>query len=401
MILGSGTISNYGSYISNCQLNQWPYKIPVNSLSDVQLYVSIGAAKPSAVEYQLIHTCGALAGTVETLSTSSYVVAQDTNSQWYGVFKNFTGATPVCFVIAITLTLEGESGESIYFSEEYCVENNCRDLVLIKGCYGNLSNLLSYDCEGVYFGTGSGDALGDTTLVYKHELLLRSVEVSLGAIKNTFKQGRTRNFRTEKEKIYQFFAEFVPEWYLSQIDAVFYRGEVWVGDTHYLVNETQFEKIEDCKRTWKPAATFKESCYQSFSCETDPCAAPVVDCCEPEFVSIGVEEVPFEEFPTESGGDSGTGAGESDVVVIQSVVDGVPLVTGTSDAVTGITNGSSVVTCAAFAFVRVFVERGSVQIPGFDPGDGSNWYTKNLADDFITFNNPLVTGELIYIETIP
>lgn len=287
MIKGTGTISNYSSYTNNCQRNQMPYKIPVPSLQDVQLYINIGAVKPDAVQYQLIHTCGG--GSIETLSTSSYVVGQDTTGNWYGVFKNFTGSTPVCFVIAITLTFGAT--DVIYFSDEYCVENGCNPLTLIKGCYGNLDNKLSYDCEGVYFGTtDSPDAMGDLSIVYKHELYLRGVEVTLNAIKNSFKQGRTRNFRTEKEKIFLFWAELIPEWYIPEVDAVFYRGEVYVGDIKYLVNETAYEKVEDCKRMWKPTATFKESCYQSFSCEIDPCATPEEQpCCDPLGVEATVE----------------------------------------------------------------------------------------------------------------
>lgn len=292
MMLGTGTISNYGSYSRNCTEGQWPYKIPVNSISDVQLYIDIGTVKPDAVQYQIIHTCGALGGTIDILSTTDYVVGQDTNNRWYGVFKNFDPIDVSCFVVAITLTFGGV--ERIYFSDEYCVDTGCGPLTLLKGCYGNLSNLLSYDCEGIYFGThaGTDPVLGDPTIIYKHQILLRSVEISLSAIKNTFKQGRTRNFRTEKEKIYQFFAEYVPEWYLPEVDAVFYRGEVYVGDTRYLLNETQFEKIDDCKRTWKPSATFKESCYQSFSCEIDPCAEPVPECCDPTAVVATVTVEP-------------------------------------------------------------------------------------------------------------
>ncbi len=390
---GSGTISNYSSYTNNCQANEMPYRIPVNSLADVQLYIAIGATKPTTVIYELVNTCGG--GTIETLSTSDYVVGQDKNNNWFGVWKNFTGATPTCFVIAITLD------STIYFSEEYCIETSCNNLTQLKGCYGNLDPILSTDCEGVYFGyhAGTGTPLGDTSIKYEHQLLLRGVEVTLSAIKNSFKQGRTRNFRTEKEKIFQFWSELVPEWYLGELDAIFYRGEVYIGSKKYLLNETQFEKVEDCKKQWKPWATFKESCYQSFSCEADPCLPPPTVCCDPEIISIQVSEVPFESgFPEESG--TGVGVGGSGVVVVQAGVDGVPNITGTFDIVTGITDGSSVITCDAFAGKRVYVERGNVFNAGIDPEDGSQWHTKVFADNFITFSSPLVSGEFIYIETI-
>lgn len=396
MTQGTGTISNYGSYINNCQRKELPYKIPVNTLADVQLYINIGTVKPTTVIYELIHTCGLLGGTIETLSTSDYVIGQDKSNNWYGVFKSFTGASPTCFVIAITLD------STIYFSEEYCIEISCNNLTLLKGCYGNLDTNISHDCEGIYFGVhaGTGSPLGDVTIKYNHELLLRGVEVTLSAIKNTFKQGRTRNFRTEKEKIFQFWSELVPEWYLPEIDAVFYRGEAYIGSTKYLLNETAYEKVEECFKQWKPVATFKESCYQSFSCEADPCAEPVTACCDPEIISVIVSEVPFESGFAGSGG-GGLGVGGSNVVIVQAVVDSTPNVTGTFDAVTGLTDGSFVVTCAAFAGVRVYVERGNIMNPGIDPGEGSQWHTKNFADNFITFSSALVAGEFIYIETIP
>jgi len=293
MIPGYGTISNYGSYIHNCQSNQMPYKIPVNSLSDVQLYIAIGGVEPVAIQYELIHTCGAMGGQTGVLTSSSYVIGQDTTGNWYGVFKGLSGAEDLtCFVIAITLTFSEGSGsyDSIYFSEEYCIEETCNVLTLLKGCYGNLDNKLSYDCNGIYFGVPEGNSgIGDSTLVYKHELLLRHVEVTLSAIKNSFKQGRTRNFRTEKEKLFLFWGELIPEWYVSEVDAIFYRGEVFVDGVKYIVNETSFEKVEECKKMWKPTASFKESCYQSFSCEADPCSPPIPEpCCEPQGISATV-----------------------------------------------------------------------------------------------------------------
>ena len=187
MIHGAGTVSNYGSYISNCTKNQFPYKVPVNSISDVQLYIDIGP-KPDAIQIELIHTCGPLGGTIETLIAGSYVIGQDTHESWYGVFKNLSGGTNLsCFVIAITLS--GVTDE-IYFSEEYCVVTCGNSLTQIKGCYGNLNNKLSYDCEGSYFGVHDGEEtpLGDITVKYEHKLLIRNAEVSLFAIKNSFKQ---------------------------------------------------------------------------------------------------------------------------------------------------------------------------------------------------------------------
>lgn len=405
---GTGTIANYGSYISNCTLRQKKYRIPVNSLQDVQLYIDIGNSKPSTVLIELIKTCNGSVEEVYTLTAGSYVVAQDKNDRWYGVFKDLEGAESfTCFVIAITLD------ENIYFSEEYCIEPACNELTLLKGCYGKLDPLLSTDCEGVYFGVhaGTGDPMGDINVAYEHKLLIRDAEVSLSAIKNSFKQGRTRNFRTEKEKIYQFYAEMVPEWYISEIDSIFYRGEVYIGSTKYLLNETQFEKVEECLKIWKPTVTLKESCLQNFSCADEPCAPLPEECCDPEGVYATVEEEvigsggiagdpppPLEDEELEEMEISDF---EKDIIVVECNVDSVPVVTGTLSPVDGLTSGSSVVTCSRFAGQRVLVERGNILLPSTDPGGGGAYYTKNIEEEFITFSTPLAPDEFIYIQTIP
>lgn len=90
-----------------------------------------------------------------------------------------------------------------------------------------------------------------------------------------------------------------------------------------------------------------------------------------------------------------------DTVVIECVTDEEPVVTGTTEIVTGIVNESNTITCAAFIGVRVIVIRGNISIPGIDPLDGSNYFTKLLANDFITLNAPLASGEFVRIQTIP
>lgn len=308
MIRGSGTIANYGAYISNCTKKQWPYKIPVTSISDIQLFIDIGG-QPDYAQYQLIHTCGPYAGEIETLTTSSYIIGQKPNDDWYGVFKNFeeTEFPLSCFVIGITLTFG--LLDVIYFSEEYCVDNPCDNLTLIKACYGNLNNKISYGCDGVYFGRHATEntPLGDPTVYYQHQTYLREVDVTRSAIKNTFKQGRTRNFRTEKERIYQFWSEIIPEWYIDTIDAIFFRGEVIVGDTQYLVDATNFEKLDECLKSWKPSATFKDSCYQSFSCEENPCLPP------------SEESGGSEESPGSGGGEESPGSGAETTKLITNL----------------------------------------------------------------------------------
>ena len=86
------------------------------------------------------------------------------------------------------------------------------------------------------------------------------------------------------------------------------------------------------------------------------------------------------------------------IITIEVVIGLEYVITGSTEVVTGLVNGSTVVTCAAFANSYWNVIRGNVPIPGINPGDGSNYFTKNLPDDFITFSTPLVTGEYVKIQ---
>jgi len=63
-------------------------------------------------------------------------------------------------------------------------------------------------------------------------------------------------------------------------------------------------------------------------------------------------------------------------------------------------DGASVLTDARLvnSYVRVF-RQGVKQISS-DPGDGSSYYIKILADNFVTFIQPLTTGEIISVEII-
>lgn len=148
--------------------------------------------------------------------------------------------------------------------EEYEAQNQCSNWTQVYSCYGDLDPLVYRDCNTTAYGVPL--VVGSV-----HEVFLKNVEVTLSAYKNTFKQGRFRNFRTEKEKIYQFWADPIPEWLMEEVDAVFTRGEVYVGGVKYLVAETSFELSDPCERLWKPSATFHTHCGLPFNCDPDPC----------------------------------------------------------------------------------------------------------------------------------
>lgn len=87
-------------------------------------------------------------------------------------------------------------------------------------------------------------------------------------------------------------------------------------------------------------------------------------------------------------------------VVIEGFVDGAVVVTGTSDPVNGIVNGSFVITCNGIDEKRIRLIRGFIPMPAYDLNIG-DFYIKNVADNYLTLNKQLVSGEYIYIKTIP
>lgn len=88
-------------------------------------------------------------------------------------------------------------------------------------------------------------------------------------------------------------------------------------------------------------------------------------------------------------------------VVVEAVIGHIVKVTGTSQPVTGVTTGSSVITSLAFKNVRVIVERDGIRLIGLNPGGGNNYYTKAISSTSIVLNTVLVADESVYIQTIP
>lgn len=114
----------------------------------------------------------------------------------------------------------------------------------------------------------------------------------------------------------------------------------------------------------------------------------VYDCVKFKTVQgIGVNASPSEESSEE-------------IVVIEAVVGGNISISGTAAEVIGIEEDSTEITCFEFAGRRLTFIRGNVPIPGIDPGDSSNYYTKDLASNTILLSSPLIAGEFIRIETI-
>lgn len=104
---------------------------------------------------------------------------------------------------------------------------------------------------------------------------------------------------------------------------------------------------------------------------------------------------------TENGEEPAPGTDTSVAIVVEASVGGEVYVTGTGEAVTGITVDGTVIECDDFIGQRVWVQRGGTLLPSFNPGEGGRYYTKLLSENKITLSSPMAEGEHIRIQTIP
>jgi len=111
--------------------------------------------------------------------------------------------------------------------------------------------------------------------------------------------------------------------------------------------------------------------------------------------------IPTYDFVSGCGGTGGGSGAGGTTIIIQCVIGNAYVISGSSETVTGLSSGSTVVSSDDFASVRVEVTRGSLIIPSINPLDGGQFFTKSLPSASITLSSPLSLGEFIIIKTIP
>lgn len=81
-------------------------------------------------------------------------------------------------------------------------------------------------------------------------------------------------------------------------------------------------------------------------------------------------------------------------VTIDAKIGGTIQVKGTTDPVSGLVDGSLVITCDAFIEKRIFMMKNGFHLPLY------NGHTKFVLDNFISLNVALLNDDIVYIETI-
>jgi hypothetical protein len=278
--------NQYTGYVHNCLRNQAcepSYLAPVPGIPYLQLYVNFGAYKPLTADFELINHCN---GEIEQIFPSNFVVGQDSEGNWYGVFKNFN--TPLTDVTAFVMWLSSfvstPSGfqERTFFSELMVVEP-CAPLMKIKACQPEKATITAFDVNGLYYGLPQNvDYLGIGAVRYFHIAYVRLGKLREFSNKATFKSSLTRNFRTQFERIHILDTELVPKWYKDVLLAIYLRGAISVDDGQtYLVSELVIDPINEDDLTWRPAIQVKETIKLYYGCDESEC----VECCSPIILS--------------------------------------------------------------------------------------------------------------------
>ncbi len=106
--------------------------------------------------------------------------------------------------------------------------------------------------------------------------------------------------------------------------------------------------------------------------------------------------------PAANGNTAGvSSSGASAIISIEAEIGVSVSIRGTNATVTGLTAGSTSITCAALGGREVEVFRGNIPIAGPDiaPTDGSTYYSKTLLSATIILSNAIVAGEYWKIQT--
>jgi hypothetical protein len=293
--------NQYTAYVHNCLRNRAcepSYSAPLPGVPFLQLYVDFGANKPFTADFELLNHCN---GETEQIFPSNFVVGQDPEGNWYGVFKNFN--TPLTdlttFVVWLSALVDTPTGfqERTFFSEMMVVEP-CAPLTKIKACHPEGATTTAFDVNDLYYGLPQNvDYLGIGSIRYFHIAYVRLGKLREISNKATFKSSLTRNFRTQFERIHQVDTELVPQWYKDVIVAIYLRGAISVDDgPTMVVSDLAVESINDDDLIWRPSAQVKKTTKLYFGCDDSAC----VECCAPTIYSA---------TNTSDGTGSGSGSG--------------------------------------------------------------------------------------------
>lgn len=377
----AAAITDYPAYVHNCLRNRQcepSWLAPLPGVPYLQLYVDYGDEQPNTVEFWLRDVC---ANTSEQIFPSNYIVGQDPDGRWYGVYKYFNSplAPVTSFVVWHSALVETEAGlqERTFFSQMLVVEP-CLPLTKVKACHPEGATTTGFDANGLYYGLPTGTTFGIPGVRYFHIAYVRLGKVRELSVKGTFTASLISNFRTVIEKTSQLETELVPQWYKDVLLAIYARGAIQVNDGRiWLVSELNFEALNDDDLFWKPYAQLKETLRLYFGCDESVCN----ECCSPQVINASVVSEASSESDSGGGSESEPPAPEQFLGIIQSNSG------GSGNVINSVKfNGNNVSFQSGDNLPIGFNDTGTFKSPSMFPG------TVNVAVDVSIGVSPPVGG---------
>lgn len=273
-----------------------PYYIPISdeTVDNFYWYTEF-TGEPSAVEFYCYNEC-----TEEktVIQPEFYVVGKNTDDNWYTTLNGLKGTFPCgeFSQIGVKATVNGQ--EWWYWSEVYQIDQcgaspiNCSSNVYnvdtqdrfetVFSCYSSNDNG-GYDDNGIYLGKAKSAKFGDRGVRYYHNFPLRGLKVVYGGTRFTYTTLNNRPTKNSIERTYFIRFEVVPYWYEEQFSNSFAKGVIVIDGQQYTIIDYSTSPVgnECCERfnvSITAQKTSKIGKTVTFSCSSDACTPPVLDC---------------------------------------------------------------------------------------------------------------------------
>lgn len=279
------TPTEYANYNDNCNGNHCdlPFAAPLPSIDSVILFADFEDKNIVEFEIHIVDTCQA--NRTEQALTNTFVIGQTPRGNFYGVFKNLQISQLFSsFVLFLKVTGNG-SGDPLlnvrtYFTQEMELQA-CNKIMDIRACFPQLNTDLGFDVNGIYYGFPTGtEIIGNRNIRYFHRAWVRYGKMKEIGNTITFTSSLIRTFRSVVEKKWQFECEIVPKWFKDILLSIFSRGVIQVDGKFWLMEELDFQALNEDDLMWKPYAIVLETFKLYFGCDDSACLVDAPACCD-------------------------------------------------------------------------------------------------------------------------
>ncbi len=269
------------NWLFNCTRNracQPEFYMPIQSLADLILYLDFPFGQPDSISFTAVGCNGVEA----PLTQLNYVIGQQPNENWYGVFTQWLeDISTLDTRFFIKAEVSKDAFLYLYYSNHF--ENSvCDNVTKLSSCYNDTESTSdALDCNNVYYGYPAPyTSVGNPNLRYYHNAFVRRANVLETKNKMQISLFNSRvAYRNYINKLYLLQFELVPAFYKDILLAIFNRGTISIGSDQYTLEDSQEIAINnDDERFWKMDIQLNSLCKQFFSCTETVCVPAQASC---------------------------------------------------------------------------------------------------------------------------